>query len=90
MREGVCALYDTNWKICPGCGHRACHWIGGGPKDVECINEHCEFYKEKLGEGKKRYQFSSDKPYEETEKDKKEDTKKEDHIDFSDWDFSGL
>lgn len=30
---------------CPGCGEESCHYIGGGPKDIECLNRACEFFK---------------------------------------------
>ena len=36
---------NTKLMECPGCHEEACHWIGGSPKDIECLNDSCEFFK---------------------------------------------
>lgn len=37
---------DTELKlvVCPGCGEESCHYIGGGPKNIECLNRNCQYF----------------------------------------------
>ena len=51
---------DTKLFRCPGCGEESCHYIGGGPKDIECLNRQCEFFKLPPGSKKEQKSDSND------------------------------
>lgn len=36
---------DLKLMECPGCHEYSCHWIGGSPKDIECLNKSCVYFK---------------------------------------------
>jgi len=56
--------HDLKLVKCVGCGEESCYYIGGGPKDIECLNENCEFFRLPPSDGGKRYYTGWEKPYE--------------------------
>ena len=60
----VYGVHSDKLVDCPGCGLMTCYYMGGGPKDIECANSDCQFYRKPPKEEGKRYFFGTEKPYE--------------------------
>lgn len=88
--EFIHGIHSSKLCECPGCGKKTCYWIGGGPNDIDCLNHACKFYQPKLEEGQQRYQFSSDRPYEEIENDNNDDDEDTKELNIDDFNFGDM